>query len=72
MALALQSYIKSEVSKKYIPVLSAMQISLKIGESLGEQKQKSVEHALDKLIKTKFYGESYLETEDTGLITIYR
>ena len=54
MALALPSYIKSEVSKKYIPVLSAMQISLKIGESLGEQKQEAVEHALDKLIKTKF------------------
>lgn len=72
MALALPSYIKSEVSKKYIPVLSAMQISLKIGESLGEQKQQAVEHALDKLIKTKFWGENYLETDNSGLLTIAR
>ena len=72
MALALPSYIKSEVSKKYIPVLSAMQISLKIGESLGEQRQEAVEHALDKLIKTKFWGENYLETDNSGLLTVAR
>lgn len=72
IALALPSYIKSEVSKKYIPVLSAMQISLKIGESLGEQKQQAVEHALDKLIRTKFWGENYLESDNSGLLTVAR
>lgn len=72
MNMALVSFTKSAVSKKYIPILSAMQISLKIGESLGEQKQEAVEKALDKLIRTKFYNENYLENDDSGLPELAR
>lgn len=63
MRQALTAYTKSDVSKKYIPTIHAMQISLRIGQSFGGQKQRSVQDALDKLIKSKFYGESIISKD---------
>lgn len=54
---ALTAYVKSDVSRKYIPIMNALQTSLRISQSFGEQKQKDVIKALDLLIKSKFYGE---------------
>lgn len=63
MRQALTAYTKSDISKKYIPAISAMQISMRIGQSFGDQKQKDTEKALNALIKSKFYGETIISKD---------
>ena len=63
MRQALTAYTKSDVSKKYIPAISAMQISMRIGQSFGDQKQEDTEKALNALIKSKFYGETIIPND---------
>lgn len=63
MRQALTAYTKSDVSKKYIPAISAMQISMRLGQSFGDQKQKDTEKALNALIKSKFYGETVISKD---------
>lgn len=63
MRQALTAYTKSDISKKYIPAISAMQISMRIGQSFGDQKQKDTEAALNALIKSKFYGQTIISED---------
>lgn len=61
MNQALVAYTKSNVSPKYISRLNALSVSLKLSESYGGQVQRDTREALEKLIKSKFYGESIIE-----------
>lgn len=57
---ALEAYTKSNLSPKYISRLNALSVSLKLAESYGGQSQKETREVLEKLIKSKFYGESII------------
>ena len=60
MNQALEAYMKSNVSPKYITRLNALSISLQLAESHGGQSQEETRRVLDMLIKSKFYGESII------------
>lgn len=60
MNQALVAYTKQEASKKYIPRIKAVQTCLKMAQTYGGQIQQNTSEALDKLIKSKFYGESII------------
>lgn len=60
---ALVAYVKSNVSPKYISRLNALSVSLRLSASYGGQRQEQVEKVLNKLIDSKFYGESIIEGE---------
>ena len=58
---AVTAYTKSEISYEYIPRLNAMQTVMKLSQSYSHVLQDQTEKALDKLIKSKFYGEPIIE-----------
>lgn len=58
---ALVSYNKSRLSRKYIPIIDGMRIALRANQSYGGAKMEETITAFDKLVKSKFYGESIVD-----------
>ena len=58
---ALVSYNKSRLSKKYIPIIDGMRIALRANQAYGGAKMEETITAFDKLVKSKFYGESIVD-----------
>lgn len=61
MNQALVAYNKSRLSRKYIPILDGMRIALRCSASYGGAQMKETLNAFDKLVKSKFYGESIID-----------
>jgi hypothetical protein len=65
---ALVAYTRSEISKKYVPIFKAMQLGLRHedeyahGGTASKKKLKEIRTALDKLIDSRFYGKSIIES----------
>ena len=65
---ALVAYTRTEVSKKYVPIFKAMQLGLRHedeyahGGTASKQKLKEIRTALDKLIASRVYGKSIIES----------
>jgi hypothetical protein len=59
---------RTEVSKKYVPIFKAMQLGLRHedeyahGGTASKQKLKEIRTALDKLIASRVYGKSIIES----------
>lgn len=66
---ALVSYVKEEVSKKYVPIFQAMRLSLQHMKGYGSQTMQNTIDSFDKMLKSKFYGEPIMEDK---LRPIYR
>lgn len=61
MNQALVAYNKSRLSRKYIPILDGMRVALRCSASYGGAQMKETLNAFDKLVKSKFYGESIID-----------
>lgn len=60
---ALQAYVKQNVSKKYVPIFQGMRLSLAFQKHHSKQSLDKVIDTFDKLVKSKFYGESIIEED---------
>ena len=63
MNQALVAYNKTKFSRKYIPIIDAMRVSLRCAQSYGGANMKETLRSFDKLVKSKFYGESIVDAE---------
>ena len=60
---ALVAYVKQEASKKYVPIFQGMQLALQYAKQHGEEQVNDVSEALEKMIDSKFYGESIVKKD---------
>lgn len=60
---ALVAFTKTNLSQKYIPIIDAMRVSLRVAETYGGQNMENVRTAFDKMVKSKFYGEPIIEKQ---------
>ena len=60
---ALVAYNKSNLSRKYIPIIDAMRISLRCAQTYGGASMKETLRSFDKLVDSKFYGESIVDKQ---------
>ena len=58
---ALVAYAKSQLSIKYIPIISAMRTSLRVTKHYGGADAGETLEAFEKLVKSKFYGENIVD-----------
>ena len=66
---ALEAYTRSNLSPKYISRLNALSASLALSETYGGQTQTQTRKVLEKLINSKFYGESVIEGDTLQAVT---
>lgn len=59
----LVAYKRIEVAKDYIPRIQAMKLALKYAHDHGGVENKTIQDVFNKIIKSKFYGESIIEGE---------
>lgn len=67
---ALVAFKRSQIGKDYIPRIQAMRLGLIYAEDHGGIKNAKLQTAFDKMIKSKFYGETIIE--DETLQAIYK
>lgn len=60
---ALVAYTKQEVSKKYVPIFQGMRLSLEYQKHHSKENNDKVVEAFDKLLASKFYGESIVSKD---------
>ena len=60
---ALVAFKKSEISKEYLPRISALRLALMYESSYGNQKLDDIIKTFDKAVKSKVYGESIVSSE---------
>ena len=58
---ALVAYNKSKLSRKFIPILDGMRVAMRINQTYGGAKMESTIENFDKLVNSKFYGESIVD-----------
>jgi len=58
---ALVAYAKTELSKKYVPIIDAMRTALRVSKKYGGAEAGETLESFDKLVKSKFYGESIVD-----------
>ena len=58
---ALVAYNKTRLSRKYIPIIDAMRVSIRCAQSYGGANMEETLRSFDKLVKSKFYGESIID-----------
>lgn len=58
---ALVAYTKSNLSRKYIPILDGMRVALRVSSRYGGTKMKDTLEGFDKLVKAKFYEETIID-----------
>lgn len=59
----LVAFKRSQIGKDYIPRIQAMRLGLVYAEDHGGVKNEKLQTAFNKMIKSKFYGESIIEDE---------
>ena len=67
---ALVAFTRVEVAKDYIPRIQAMKLGLKYAQDHGGVENAKIQDALDKMIRSKFYGETIIE--EGALRDIYK
>lgn len=60
---ALVAYVKSEVSKEYLPLVAGLRLSIQYRSSYGNQKMDEILKTFDKAVKSKMFGESIVPVE---------
>lgn len=60
---SLVSFTKTNISKKYIPTISAMKTAMRASQTYGGKSLKTTTEVFDKMVKSKFYGENIIEGE---------
>ena len=60
---ALVAYKRIEIAKDYIPRIQAMKLALKYAHDHGGVENKVIQDVFNKIVKSKFYGESIIEGE---------
>ena len=58
---ALVSYNKTRLSRKFIPIIDGMRVAMRCNATYGGAKMKETLESFDKLVKSKFYGESIID-----------
>jgi hypothetical protein len=60
---ALVAFKREQIGKEYIPKIQAMRLGIMYAQDHGGVKNAKMLEAFDKIIKSKFYGESIIEDE---------
>lgn len=60
---ALQQYTRQEISAKYVPIFQAMRLTLQFQRTHNKESNDSVLETFDKLLKSKFYGETLIKED---------
>lgn len=60
---ALVAYNKSRLSRKFIPIIDGMRVSMRINSQYGGAKMKDTLENFDKLVSSKFFGESIVDEQ---------
>lgn len=58
---ALVAFTRTEIAKDYIPRINAMKLGLMYAKDHGGIQNTKIQQAFEKIVKTKFYGESIIE-----------
>lgn len=66
----LVAYNRVRIAEDYIPRIQAMKLGLMYAKDHGGVENTRIQEAFDKIIKSKFYGESIIE--DTNLQAVYK
>lgn len=60
---ALVAFIRSEIAKDYIPRIQALKLGLKYAQDHGGVENAKIQEAFDKIVRSKFYGESIISKD---------
>lgn len=60
---ALVAFTRSKIAKDYIPRIQAMKLGLKYAQDHGGVENEKIQEAFDKIVKSKFYGESIISKD---------
>ena len=60
---ALVAFKREQIGKQYIPKIQAMRLGIMYAQDHGGVKNAKMLEAFDKIVKSKFYGESIIEDE---------
>ena len=62
---ALVAYTKTNVSRKYVPIITGMKLAMAYADNIGSSSANmtNLTETVDKLVKSKFYGESIIESK---------
>ena len=69
---ALVGFIRTQIAKDYIPRIQAMKLGLKYIEDHGGVINQREQEAFDKIVRSKFFGESIVAEKDSTLRAIYK
>jgi hypothetical protein len=69
---ALVGFIRTQIAKDYIPRIQAMKLGLKYIEDHGGVINQREQEAFDKIVRSKFFGESIVAEKDSTLRAVYK